>query len=647
MRSTPIRSLPACLPLLLLASGALAQSFNGLTGSPDGAENANEQLFLDACADCHGAAQSGRMPSRYAMSQLTPNAIVAALETGSMRTQGAELSRGVKVALAQHLTGAEYSEELLPEGAYCAERGFAAAAVDDIAWMGFGGQDGASGFQHAEFAGIKRRDVPRLALRWAFAFPNATQARTKPTVAGDTLYVGDQFGGVYAIDTDTGCARWTYRADSGIRGAVLIGRVGEQTLAWFVDFRTNTYALDTATGELVWKTRAGRHAEASNTGSPALHDGRLFVPLTSTEGATAQDPEWECCTSSGALAALDAATGDALWYHRVIEEETVETGENDEGARTFGPSGAPVWSSPTVDEKRGLVYIGTGENYTRPATDSSDAIIALDVETGEKAWSFQGFEDDAWNLACDTDGANCPDDHGPDFDFGMSPIIVTREDGRDVLVAGQKSGDVWALDPDDNGALLWTANLGKGSRSGGTHWGLASDGENVYVPIADFEAGIVVDEKPDTPLSPGLYALDLMTGNVRWSSEAPQDSCFGRAGCLGAYSAAPTAMPGVVFSGGLDGFIRAWSTADGRLLWRYDTAGEYDTVNGVPGMGGALDGPGPVIANGLVLVNSGYGMFGQMPGNVLLAFSVAEAVEADEAGTADAAAATESPGNDR
>lgn len=614
----------AGLALLAWAGGAASQSFNGLSGNPDGAEDQTEKLFLDNCAECHGAAQSGRMPSRYAMSQLTPFAIVAALETGVMRTQGADLSRNERIRLAEHMTGAVYAEELLSRYAYCDTNEYQAPNLEEITWMGFGGQDGASGFQPATRAGLTARDLSRLELRWAFAFPGATQARTKATVAGDMIIVGDQFGGVYALDAASGCARWSWRADSGIRGAILVGAVEERTLAWFVDFRTNAYALDTATGELVWKTRVGRHAESSNTGSPALHDGRLFVPLTSTEGATAQDPEWECCTSSGALAAVDAATGDVLWYHRVVEQETVVTGENANGVKTFGPSGAPVWASPTVDAERGLVYIGTGENYTRPATDSSDAILAIDMETGEKRWSFQGTEEDAWNLSCDTQGANCPENFGPDFDFGMSPILVTAEDGRDILVAGQKSGDVWALDPDANGELIWTASLGKGSRSGGIHWGLASDGEKVYVPIADFEAGIVVDVKPDTPISPGMYALDLQTGEVVWSTPAPQDSCFGRQGCMGAYSAAPTAIPGAVFSGGLDGYIRAWSTDDGRLIWRYDTAGNYQTVNGVPGQGGALDGPGPVVANGLVLVNSGYGMFGQMPGNVLLAFGLAE-----------------------
>jgi polyvinyl alcohol dehydrogenase (cytochrome) len=609
---------------LLFAGHAAAQSFNGLMGNPDADSNETEALFQEACATCHGVEQSGKMPSRYAMSQLTPRAIVAALESGVMREQGQALSGVQRIELAEHLTGSTYRDELLPAAAFCGDGGFDAPDVDSIAWMGWGGRRGNTGLQTVEQAGFSADDVPDLELRWAFAFPGATQARTNATVAGDRIIVGDQFGGVYAIDADTGCTHWAFTADSGIRGSVLVGKDAKgRTLAWFVDFRTNTYAVDTATGALAWRTRAGQHIESSNTGSPALHDGRLFVPITSTEGAIAQDPERECCTSSGALAALDATTGEKLWYHRVVAQPSVETGKNRLGVTTFGPSGAPVWSSPTIDPARGVVYIGTGENYTRPATDSSDAILAIDMRTGARVWSFQALEDDAWNLACGTGReANCPENYGPDLDFGMSPVIVTREDGKEILVVGQKSGDVWALDPDNEGELLWTASIGKGSTAGGVHWGITTDGEKVYVPIGDRLSEIARDIKPDQPVSPGMYALDLMTGKVAWSQPAPTDTCFDREGCIAAFSAAPSMIPGVVFSGGLDGYIRAWSAKDGSIIWQFDTTGDYETVNGVPGYGGALDGPAPVIANGLLLVNSGYGMFGQMPGNMLLAFSV-------------------------
>ncbi len=162
--------------------------------------------------------------------------------------------------------------------------------------------------------------------------------------------------------------------------------------------------------------------------------------------------------------------------------------------------------------------------------------------------------------------------------------------------------------------------MGKGSALGGIHWGMATDGQLVFAANSDRPGVVIVDVNPEQQLTPGLYALDLMTGDVAWSAKASTDTCAGKQGCFAANSAAPTVIPGVVFAGGLDGHIRAHSTEDGSTLWEYDTVREFETMNGVPGNGGAIDGPGPVVAAGLVFVNSGYGSFGQMAGNVLLAF---------------------------
>ena len=445
--------------------------------------------------------------------------------------------------------------------------------------------------------------------------------RTKPTVIGDVILVGDQFGNIYAIEAATGCVRWTFEADSGLRGAILVDEDTDgRSIAYFVDLRTSVYALDVADGSVVWKTRVGWHPESSNTGSPALHAGRLIVPISSMEVVRAGDPEYECCTSSGAVAAVEVATGFVDWYYRVMPGYPEEAGESAAGTQLYAPSGAPVWSSPTVDAERGLVYIGTGENYTRPTTPSSDAILAVDVETGELAWSFQATEADAFTMACTTrrNRENCPAPVGPDLDFGMAPILVTRVDGTDVLVAGQKSGVLWALDPDAEGEVIWSTRVGKGGALGGIHWGMATDGRLVYAANAD-RGAVIVDVHPDQPPAPGLYGIDLMTGEVVWSAPSPTDTCDGRRGCYAANSAAPAVMPGVVFAGALDGHMRAHSTEDGRILWEFDTAQDFETVNGIPGRGGSIDGPGPVVAGGLLFVNSGYGSFSQMPGNVLLA----------------------------
>lgn len=592
-------------------------------GGGDGGDEA-ARIFAESCVTCHNADQSGRTPSRASLAALAPRAIVQALEDGVMRAEGEQLTREQRVALAEYLSGRSFEESLLPESAYCSQRGWTPLDTDDVRWMGWGGDLAGTGFQPAERAGIDAADVPDLELRWAFAFPEASQARTKPTVVGRLALVADEYGYVYALDTESGCVRWTFQADAGVRSAILVGeRPDGGSAVYFVDFRTTAYALDPADGSVLWKNRVGWHPENNNTGSPVLHDGRLIVPISSMEVARGGNPEYRCCTSSGAVAALDATTGYLDWYHRVIEEEPQQVGENDAGTPVYAPAGAPVWSSPTVDPDRGLVYAGTGQNYTRPTTATSDAVLAVDLETGERVWSFQATEGDAFTMACAFGGARgtCPDPAGPDFDFGMAPILVERPDGREILVAGQKSGVVWALDPDDDGAVLWSTRVGRGSALGGIHWGMATDGRRVYAANAD-RGGPLPEGEEGPERRPGIHALDLETGERIWSAPAPDDTCDGRRGCYAANSAAPTVIPGAVFAGGLDGRIRAYSTEDGSVLWEYDTVREFETVNGVPGRGGSMDGPGPVIADGRLFVNSGYGSFSQMPGNVLLAFSV-------------------------
>lgn len=626
---TPSTMLRAGLAALLVcgAAGLDAQERNPLNGAPMTGGGDAAVLFEERCAECHSGAQSGRTPSRFALSGLTPRAIVAALTTGVMRAEGEDLSDEQRVRVAELLTGRTYSAESVPEAAYCAGAGPGRLAVDDVTWVGYGADLAGTGHQPAGRAGLTAADVPALQLRWAFAIPGASEVRTKPTIVGDLALVGDQFGTVYALDIQTGCVQWTFEAEAGVRGAIPVGRDRRgRTVAFFVDYRTTAYALDTETGTVLWQTRVGWHPESNNTGSPLLHDGKLIIPIsTAGEVVASMNPTYECCTSSGAVAALDAETGDLLWYHRVIPDPPEEAGTNALGTRLWAPSGAPVWSSPTLDVRRGRVYVGSGENLSRPASATSDAILAIDFDSGDLAWVFQATEGDAFTMACTTarNRENCPSPPGPDVDFGMAPILVERPDGKEILVAGQKSGTVWALDPDRDGEVLWATQIGKGGVLGGIHWGMATDGRLVYAANADRGAA-TVDINPDREWTPGLFALDLMTGDVVWSVPAPADTCTGRDGCYAANSAAPTAIPGAVFSGGLDGYMRAYATDDGRLLWAFDTVRDFETVNGVAGRGGSIDGPGPVVARGLVFVNSGYGTFAQMPGNVLLVFGVGD-----------------------
>ena len=585
-----------------------------------------EEIFESACTSCHTPAGDERTPGVSLLRQLTPRAIVASLEDGVMRAEGADLTPEQRIGVAEYLTRRRYEAVPVPESTFCSGLPWTGMDPAAVSWMGFAGNLAGTGYQPPQRAGLTAADVPNLELRWAFAFPGGTGMRTSPAVAGDAALVAGPFGEVMALDLATGCVRWGFEADAPVRGAITVGEGPDgRSTAYFVDSRTNAYAVDLESGSLVWRVRVGWHAVAYGTGSPALHDGRLYVPVSSLEVSVAGNPRYECCTSSGAVAALDAATGDVLWYHRVIPGYAEETGQNGAGTTTWGPSGAAVWSSPTIDPARGLLYAGTGENLTHPTTESSDAILALDLETGELAWSFQATAGDAFNMACTqaTNRDNCPNPPGPDLDFGMAPMLVTRPDGKEILVAGQKSGDVWALDPDNDGALLWSTAVGKGSALGGIHWGMATDGRYAYAPNADRNA-VIVDVNPDRELSPGLYALDLMTGEVVWSVRMPEEACAGRRRCYSSNSAGVTAIDGVVFAGGLDGFIRAHSAEDGRVIWEFDTTQPVETVGGVPGRGGAIDGPGPVVAGGTLFVNSGYATFGQMPGNLLLAFGVGD-----------------------
>jgi polyvinyl alcohol dehydrogenase (cytochrome) len=518
------------------------------------------------------------------------------------------LDDAAKQAIAELLTGHELEDAELPAAARC---DVARRVEGPVSWSGWGGSPEGMGYRTAEAAGMTAADLGRLELAWTFAIPGGTQTRSKPAMVGEHVVVASLFGDVLALRGDSGCIDWQLQVDAAVRGAMtVVERQDGELTAYFADFLTNVYAVDVSEGRLLWKTRVGRHAQHAVTGSVAVHGGRVFVPLSSMEVATALDPRYPCCSSSGGIVALSADDGSEQWYHRVI------------GDSVEGLAGAPVWSSPTIDDRRGLLYFGTGQHYASRTSGDSDAIRAIDLATGRVAWTFQATEGDSYNVACGPPpGPNCPDTAAADFDFGMAPMLVTRADGRQILVAGQKSGMVYALDPDAEGTVLWSVRAGRGGALGGVHWGMASDGHLAYAPVSDRDVGGLGRHLIVGPPQPGLHAIDLMTGDLVWSAAAPE-TCGDRVDCFQAFSAAPTAIDGVVFQGGLDGRIRAFSGTNGELLWEFDTVREFEAVGGVTGRGGAMDAAGPVVGGGLLLVNSGYGAFGQMPGNVILAFRV-------------------------
>jgi len=429
--------------------------------------------------------------------------------------------------------------------------------------------------------------------------------------------VGDAEGDLFALDAQTGCIHWTIEVEGGIRSAITIGmRAGGGLAAYFGDQSANMYAVDAESGKILWKVKVDDYSRAAITGGPQLYAGRLYVPVSSREESQAGDPTYPCCRFRGSVAALDAATGKRIWKTYTIPEEAIPTKKNQAGTQLWGPSGAAVWNAPAIDVKRSLLYVGTGNNYSPPAVGDSDSIVALDMKSGKIKWVSQQTENDIWNGSCrrpDREPAVCPEADAPDFDFGSSPVLVEIKGGRQMLIAGNKSGMIWALDPDQRGKKIWEQQTGKGSSGGGVLWGLSVDGENVYVPNGFFG-------QANADASGGMAALQLSDGHAIWNT--PNPLCGSRKPCKPSHPAAVTAIPGVVFSGTMDGQLLAYSAKTGKIVWEFNTARDYSSVNGVKANGGSMSNAGPTVVGGMLFTNSGYSHHGGViPGNVLLAFA--------------------------
>lgn len=583
-----------------------------------------EALFQKHCASCHNG-RVAKAPPITLLQIMPASSSLRAMETGIMRSQAAHLSSGQRQSIAEYLAGQPL------------EDGWGTATVkhceDDAKTFDYDAQPDAQGWgvtltNHRYFdksvAGLTAQDVPRLELKWSFAFPDATRARSQPSTAAGTLFVGSQNGTVYALDQETGCVRWTFSTVAEVRTGIVVAPWDPEerkSLSYFGDLLGNVYAVDTFTGELAWRDRPDDHPSLTITATPALFDGQLIVAMSALEVTEAADPTYECCTFRGGIAVYKAASGEKQWTGYTIDTAPRVAGKNAIGTSIIAPSGAPVWGTPSIDRKRGVVYVGTGENYSTPAGDTSDAILALSLTDGSIVWKQQMTVGDAWNMGCEAeDKSNCPPENGPDYDFGAATILASNEDGRDIILAGQKSGEVFGLDPDQQGRVLWKRKLGRGGIQGGVHFGMAVDGDVLYVPMSDFDGG---PRWPGTP-RPGMYALDITTGNQQWFTPA-DDICAGRDSCDPGLSAAATAIPGAVIAGAMDGHLRAYDRETGRVLWDFDTAREFTTLSGVTAQGGTIGGgAGAVPKNGKLFINSGYGIYYHMPGNVLLAFGLPE-----------------------
>jgi polyvinyl alcohol dehydrogenase (cytochrome) len=579
--------------MLLVSASALAQ---------------DDAVFQMRCGGCHKSGNIVGAPPPETLRGMPWQAILAALETGKMRTVGSGMSAAEREALAKSIGTAP----ALPAGASSRCSSAPAARHVMSSWDGWA-DPANTRFLSSRAAGLTSQSTSMLKLKWAFGFPGVTTAFGTPTVFSGKVFVGAADGSVYSLDARTGCTYWTFTAAAGVRTAPAIDNNGA---VYFGDLRGNVYAVDSA-GRLIWKVRSDEHPLAVITGSPKLYAGRLYVPVSGRdESMAATDGNYECCTFRGSVVALDTATGKQIWKAYTVIDAPKPTGKNAKGATTWGPSGAVPWSSPTIDIAKKAIYVGTGVNYSQPTTNTSDAILALDMDSGRLLWSRQLTSADAWTFACGApDKTNCPRIPFVDADFGNSGTLRNLKGGKRILVASDKGGTVYGIDPDHAGEIVWKQKIAAGGVNGGTMWGGASDESGVgYIGISDFTAG-----KPE--VGGGLIALQMATGEKLWRTPAPPPTCLAIPGCSVAQPAPVTVIPGVAFLGSWDGHIRAYETGAGRIVWDFDTARDFETVNGVKAHGGSINSMAPVVAGGSLYITSGYSGNG-MPGNVLLAFSV-------------------------
>jgi polyvinyl alcohol dehydrogenase (cytochrome) len=495
-------------------------------------------------------------------------------------------------------------------------------------WNGWGVDDQNTRFQPAKAAGLTAAQVRQLQVKWAFGFPNTVTAYSQPTVVGGRVYTGSNDGTVYALNAKSGCLYWTYQAKAMVRDAVV---VGPGPRAYFGDLESNLYALDANTGTLIWKKKLDSQPYTRITGTVKLHDGRLYVPIASQEENAGAVPQYSCCTFRGNLVAVNTSDGSVVW-RTYTTPEPKPTWKTETGVQYYGPSGATIWSSPTLDLKRKLVYVAAGNGYSGPEIKTADAVIAMDMETGAIKWTQQTAPD-MFNWGCSGRGggrANCPENPGTDVDLGGSPILLDIGGGKQMIVQGKKSAEVFGLDPDQDGKIIWSTRFGVGGPGGGVQWGIAAGDGLVFAGLGDSpRAGGPAAGGQAAPAKTGLFAFAPATGALVWNQAAPlAPECAGQPsqpaqpvqrGCSPAVKSPPTAIPGVVFSPAMDGHIRAHDSKTGAIIWDFNAARDFPTVNGIPAKGGAMVSTGATVVDGMLYVNSGGS---GLPGNVLLAFSV-------------------------
>lgn len=625
--------------IALLCSGCAPPADEGQHDAAAELAMRGQALYEERCATCHENPPE-RTPGRDVIAKNSPAFILDAMK-GSMAPMAVGLSEEEMRAIALYLS----EDKRLPDDDPLSPHAIwgpssATMPMDgpmcegpvppvDLAsadqWNGWSpGKDNA---RYQTRPGLSPADVPKLKVRWAFKYPGSKNGQA--TVVGERLFVTSMTGALYALNARTGCVYWRHDAEAATRSSVSLKALPAgskaKTALYYSDWTQSAVAIDADTGDLIWKTQIEENTGVQMTGAPTLWQDILLVPISTGNEAFATNDAYVCCKFIGSLVALNANTGEILWKRYTTDEENAPYRLNAKGQEMWGPAGGSIWSAPTIDPERGLVYVSTSNSHTDKFHDGANAVIAIDIGTGEVVWKNQVWPDDNYIIGCPR-AANCPEEVGPDFALGASPILHTGKDGRQLLLAGQKSGILWALDPADNGKIVWKAHLSQGSELGGIQFGPAADEDKVYVAVSDVIA-------PPETAKPGLTALNIHDGSVVWETPSPRNECrWSNVFCSPAMSQAVTVIPGIVFAGAMDGRFRAYDTQTGKVVWEFDTGGTLiTTVLGHEVYGGVMDAAGPTVAGGMVYVHSGYG--GRQggegwgdnhspDGNLLIAFSV-------------------------
>jgi polyvinyl alcohol dehydrogenase (cytochrome) len=581
-----------------------------------------EALYLQRCAVCHDH-PAGRIPPRLLLNLRSPRVVANALKRGPMRPMAEGLNASDIDAVVTFLTGRSAGDEAVPTVNRCTHSG-ETVKVELGDWPQIGRDIAGSRFQTQ--TRIRAEDLTRLKLKWAFAYPDGASGPVQ--VAGGRVFLASRAGQIYSLDSRSGCSFWTYETDREVR-AVAVGSLraaGGETAVFFGDDHNWVTALDAATGALLWRTRVETHPLSRITSPPAVYEGRVFVPISGMEDPLTHDPNHQCCTHRGAVAALDVSSGRLLWKSYTIEEIPKPLPkETPDAAERTGPAGGSVFTPLGIDAKRGLVYAATAEAYGSENPAGAYAVIAFDMATGAHRWQRQFIPGEKErSKICSADGDT---DCRNMFSMSTQVMVQRLQSGKEILLVGSKAGWIYALDPDSRGKTVWERKVARGGDLGGIMYGIAADEHSVYIPIADTAV-----KSPQR--AGGLVALDAVSGGLRWRAEpkAPQCSWLPQGAmaactdvntcsCSSANAAATTAIPGAAFAGSWDGHVRAHATTDGRVLWDFDTGISFDAVNGAQAHGGQVSGYPVVVAENLVFVTSGASSMGH-PGNALLVFGI-------------------------